>query len=261
MIRCTDKRCLDGEPIDDQPAPRWAHDGLMMCPRCIGAMEKNLAETPAMLQLLRAYLGGHTTSRGDGRGSTAWPIPLNVTAHDLLQSYPAVLSSWVRLVCDERSLRGPDYPEPAALAGWLLSQLDWLVAQPWVDDLADEIRDLSNTAHGIAAVRHRRYRLEPPCPDCGARELGRWDGSDQVDCASCGRSWPHERLPAMVRLALDDSRGFVTAQQAAEQLGVTAATFRQWVHRGKVRKLGTVDGTARYSAADVDTLKAQEGAA
>lgn len=261
MIRCTDKLCLDGDPIDDLPAPRWALASTMLCRRCAAALEQRLAETAAMVDLLRAHLGGHTTTRGDGRGSTAWPIPLNVNAHDLLQHYPAVLSSWVRMVCEERSLRGPDRPDPAVLSGWLLSQLDWLVEQPWVDDLADEIRDLSNTAHGITAVRHRRYRLEPACPSCDARELGRWDGSDQVDCASCGRSWPHERYPALIRLALDDSRGSLTASEAAQRLGVSASRVSQLVAAGRIKKLGTVDGTARYSTADVEAHKAQEGAA
>ena len=92
------------------------------------------------------------------------------------------------------------------------------------------------------------------CPSCGANTLGRWDGTEQVDCEACGRAWPREHYPAFVRLALDNSGGCLTAQEAAVKLGVSVQALRNKVTEGLVRKLGTVDGTARYSARDVEQL-------
>lgn len=256
-FRCIDSRCTDGPLLEGQPAARYATVGLF-CRRCYTTLERRLAETPAYLDLIPAYLGGHTTSRGDGRGSTAWPVPLNITAHDVLQDYAAKLSSWTVEVCEERNLRGPDFPDPRVLSGWLLHQLDWIVQQPWARAFSEEVRELTQAAEQVANARHHRYRLEPPCPSCNATELGRWDGSDQVDCASCGRSWPETQYNALVRVVLDSSRGCVTAAEAAEQLGLTVGAFWKLASRGKVRKLATLDGLARYSAADVAALLEEE---
>lgn len=249
-LACTGKQC---------PPEVLAVDGTMLCHDCTRRLERQLAEIPARLTLLKALHDGRQTPRRSDRPSGGSPAPINVDAHDLLQSIPAVLGSWTRLVCEERNLRGPDTHDRCS--AWLLGQLDWLVEQPWVDDFADELNDLVRAAESLTRVNRHRHRLTPTCPTCGARDLGRWDGSDQVDCDTCGRAWPQDQYPWMVRLAMDDSRGCVTAREAANQLGVTVGTVRNYVVDGRIRKLGTVDGEARYSAADVDALTDEEGAA
>lgn len=256
--RCTGKACTDGPLLDDQPAPRLAEHGTMLCRRCTGHLEQHLAETGARVDQLRTALTGATGHGGSRRGTPEPPVPLNLAAHDHLGHLAAVLASWASLVREERGLRGPDGDDPKRLATWLQGQLDWLVEQPWVDDLAEELREVADKADAITGRRRLRHRLEPACPRCGARELGRDDGSERVDCASCGSSWDEKHYPALVRLALDDSQGCLTAEQAAERLETTVGAFRQRVHLGQVRKLGTVDGQARYSAADVEALISDE---
>lgn len=71
------------------------------------------------------------------------------------------------------------------LTTFLLAHLDWASEQPWVDDYATEIEDLTRTAHGLAPSRPQNYRLPAPCPSCGASELHRRDGDDFVSCLSC----------------------------------------------------------------------------
>lgn len=243
---------------DDQlPPPTIGQQ--MLCGDCIRTLERHLAETPAKLVLLHALHDGRQTPRRSDRPGTSTPVPINVAAHDLAQEIPAVLASWTQLVCEERGLRGPDTHDRCP--AWLQGQLDYLVAQPWVDDLAAEVDDLMHRAEALIRIRPHRHRLEPPCPSCGVTELGRWDGTDQVDCEGCGRAWPHKQYPWMVRLALDDSRGCMTASQAAARLEVTVGTVRNYVAEGLVRKLGTIDGTARYAAWDVEQLVAAKDAA
>lgn len=253
-LRCVGKTCTDGP--DD--GPRWASaDGRhgLLCRRCHDRLEQHLAELPARHdQLTEALSGGSGTGR-DRRGTPEPPVPLNLGSHDHQTLMTASVVSWALLVREERGLRGPDTSTVATLAPWLLGQLDWIVQQPWVDDLAEELRDLSQTADAITRRRPLRNRLEPPCPQCGARELGRWDGAAQVDCAACGAVWDERYYPALVRLVLDTSGGCVTAAEAARELGVSAVNLRQLVSRGQLRKLGTVDGTARYSASDLERLK------
>ncbi len=245
-VTCTGKTC------DTGGVPRPAFANTMLCGGCTKRLGQQLAELPARLHLVQALHDGRQTPRRSDRPGGDAPVPVNVDAVDLLNAVPAVLGSWVMLVCEERSLRGPDTPD--RLSSWLLGQFDWLVRQPWVDDMADEVNDLTRSAERLCRVDEHRHRLEPPCPSCTARELGRWDGTDQVDCASCGRRWKAEEYPWMVRLALDDSGGCLTAPEAAQRLGVSVGTLRNYVAAGEVRKLGTVDGTARYSARDIEQL-------
>lgn len=262
-LRCADPACTDGpEAPDGSPMPRWAKDGLL-CRRCGTLLEQRLAEVPARREALRAELGGlRSSSRGENRPTKGSPpIPLNIPVHDHLEKIHATLVSWVLLVAEERALRGPDRDDDAILSAWLLSQFDWLLQHEAVGDFADEMRDLSRHADGLTQTREQWHRLEPLCPDCGARELGRWDGGDYVGCRSCGQRWAEEQYPMFVRLALDDSGGCVTAAEAVDRAQVAPATFRQWVSRGRVRKLGTVDGLARYSTADLDDVLNSDGIA
>ena len=250
-IRCTGKRCLDGPPLDDKPAPRWSVPGRMLCRRCTQNLERELAELPARLSLLHAHLGGYTTAGRSERPATgSSPVPLNVDAHDLICAADGLLTAWIRLVCEERTLRGPDKANPT----WLLGQLDWLLTQPWVDDLADEIHDLTIECEAIIRSVPRRHRLEAPCPSCSAYELGRWDGSDHVDCASCGRTWDEAHYPSLALVAAQASGGCMTATEATALLATTYGAFRMLVHRKQVRKLATIDGVAFYASLDVRAL-------
>ena len=263
--RCADPICLDGPPEGDEPRPRWALAGSALCRRCGDLLEQRLVELGPRRDALRAVLGGlqGAVSAGNKPTKGTPPVPLNIAAHDHLTLMQATVVSWVRLVCEERDLRGPDRNDLAVLTTWLLSQLSWLLEHPAVGDLADEMRDLSSTADALAQTREQWHRLEPRCPDCHAFELGRWDGGDHVGCRSCGREWHEREYPLFVRLALDNSGGRLTAKEAVAILGVTYGAFRMMVNRGHVHKLGTLDGIAWYRAADVDALMAarEDGAA
>lgn len=254
MNRCYDPACNDG-PTEAEPMPRWADSPSLLCKRCGSLLEQRLAELPARTDALRAVLGGLTASqRGENRPTKGTPpVPLNLAAHDHLEAVNAVLVSWVQMVAEERGLRGPDRNGTAVLTGWLLSQLPWLLEHGAVGDLAQEVRDLTHIADGITRANPLRHRLPAPCPllGCGG-EMYREDGADHVACAHCGSVWTEDQYPWMVRLALDSSGGSITAKEAAERLGCTVGHVRNLVTAGEVRKLGTVDGIARYSTKDID---------
>jgi hypothetical protein len=256
MTRCIDKSCTDGPTIEDRPAPRLTRTGLL-CDRCTGHLERRLAELPARADQVRSVLAGRRKSQSDGSRRTKGnpPVPLNLAAHDHLELMQATLVSWSQLVAEERDLRGPDIPTVQVLSGWLLNQLDWLRGQPWVDDLAEEMRDVSRTADGLARVQPQWNRLPAPCPGCDAHDLGRWDGDDHVGCAACGERWPEDDYARLVLVLASDSDRSLPMGEAVERAGVPAATFRQWVSRGKVRRLGTAEGQARYSVEDIDAAR------
>jgi excisionase family DNA binding protein len=257
--RCIGRRCSDGPLLDGAPGPRMAGRGLL-CGRCAARMERHLSEVPARVTLLTAAVTPRRGGSG-GRGSGSTPVPVDLGAHDHLREVAAVLGSWARLATEERGVRGPDRLDDAIAASrWLLSQVDWLVGRPWVDDLEDELHDLSAQADGIARVWPAWHGLEPPCPSCSARELGRRDGDERVHCRACGTSWDERQYRWLVLVLSADPSLSLTASEAAARLGVKVSTLRNWVSEGRIRKVGTVDGTARYSAADVEAAR-KDGAA
>ena len=254
--RCCDPRCTDGPPEHDEPRPRWAVDGERLCVRCGTLLERRLSELPACRDALRANLaktgGGSNVGNKPTKGSP--PIPLNIAAHDHLTLMQATVTLWALMVREERNLRGPDRNDLRVLCGWLSSQLPWLLTHPAVGDLADEVRNLVRIAEALAQTREQWHPLDPPCPGCGEHAVGRWDGADHIDCKACERVWQEKEYPSFVRLALDNSGGRVTAKEAISLLEVKPELFRQMVSRGKVHKLGTLDGIAQYRASDVHTL-------
>lgn len=262
--RCLDPACLDGPKVDDQPAARIAGMGNL-CARCATLLQQRLAELPSRHDALRAVMNRPLRSRSGNSDSKrtkaeAPPIEFPVEIHDHLTAINATCASWVQLVTEERNLRGPGRDDLNSLTAWLGSQLDWLLDHPAVGDLADEMRDLSRVADGLARTRPKRYRLEAPCPvlGCEARDLIREDGDDHVWCGSCGGVWTEDQYPWMVRVALATSAGCLTAHEAAARLGVTVGTLRNLVVAGRIRKLGTVDGTARYSTDDINRVLTQD---
>jgi hypothetical protein len=255
VTRCIDKHCADGPPENGQPRPRWAQTGLL-CRRCADRLERHLAELPAQAQQLRAVLSGPPRGgRGENRPTKGNPpVPLNLAAHDHLQHLTDTLASWAQLVIDERSLRGPDTPTIESLSRWLLAQIDWLITQPWVDDLADEMRDLTRVADGLTHARPGWHRLPVPCPGCDSLSLGRWDGDDHINCSTCGERWAEQDYPRFVRVVAGDVT--VTAPEAAARAGVEPSTFRGWAAAGALLPIGKIDGVSRYAVEDVDRVAA-----
>lgn len=260
--RCVDKACTDGpRDHDEQPAPRWATLGNL-CARCSDHLEQRIAELPAQQQQVRACLGGLRSNTNDGSRRTKGnpPMPMNPTAFDHLEQLHATVVGWTRIITEERGLRGPDRNDVAHLGPWLLSQHDWICGQPWVDDMADELRDLQRAADGITRARPQQHRLPAPCPTCDQQQLTRWDGADHVTCGSCGRTWTEHDYARLVLVLASDRGTSITAPEAAKRAGVPASTFRRWVGEGHIRRLGTVGGQARYSTLDLDAHTQQETA-
>lgn len=63
-------------------------------------------------------------------------------------------------------------------------------------DVIQQIRDIHNTARAHLGHTRLRHHYDMPCPAyarngdyCGAHTVGRDDGSDWVDCTTCGARW------------------------------------------------------------------------
>ena len=57
----------------------------------------------------------------------------------------------------------------------------------------------------------------------------------------------------------DDSRRLLTPRRAADQLGVSYSTFKQWIYKGSVRTVRTSGGHHRIAETEVERLLASSG--
>lgn len=260
-LRCVDPACLDGPPLDGDPAPRIAATGLL-CQRCADLLERRLAELPALDADLAAAL---TPTRGGrpegGRTKGSPPVPINVAAHDHRQRLAGVLMSWVQLVAEERSLRGPDRTAVDRLAPWLVAQADWIVDQPWVDDLCAEVADLVRAGEGIVQRWRRPSRAGANCFDCDGPLIRRVvDGleEDTLTCYGCGRRYDDAQyLLALRSAARDAARAeidgelWATPELLAHDLGRSVNSLKAWRRDGLVRAR-RLSGVTFLSVDDVE---------
>lgn len=125
-------------------------------------------------------------------------------------STAAVLAGWARIVIDDRPLSGlPGLWTVPTLARLLHTHLDWCCAQPWIPDMADELRTLHSQLRSATRAATGEYRPRPvgachaPAPEDAARECGGPLWSPRVGSViSCG--WCGARYEAWQWLDLAD---------------------------------------------------------
>ncbi|MBR7831781.1 hypothetical protein KDL01_00830 [Actinospica durhamensis] len=110
-------------------------------------LRRALAEIPGLYDHCETVRIGSTHFLRDRvTGTRRAEIPLDETALALRTDIVRVLSLWSDLVLAERPGAAAPRREPAALAGFLASQLDWLAAHPAAEDFATEVGLLAEAA-------------------------------------------------------------------------------------------------------------------
>ena len=113
----------------------------------------------------------------------------------------AMLEAWATLVRDERNLepcRRP--PTVTSEAGLLQAHIEWIITQPFVNDLADEIRQVKSALH--SAIGDHAPRPVGTCPvvhpdqesECGGKLYQDRYGGMSVTCRKCGETWGETEL-------------------------------------------------------------------
>ncbi len=144
--------------------PRLALDGLYLCQGCVDQLTGNLAQLPGLYDELAELLavGGQAGQRVSG--SPGRPLPINLGVAEHRGQIQAVLSSWCRLVVDERGVSVPDSDEVVVTAPWLAKHVDWLAAsQGFADDVVHEFRRLAVRARGLRDPDPSRNIAIGPC--------------------------------------------------------------------------------------------------
>lgn len=168
--------------------PRLAADGLNLClphlewlpqdARKAGRLYDDLAQA-----LITSSQSGERTSGTPDRGAS-----LNPRAVEARTTIRAVLTSWCRLIAEERGIGLPSrraveelplgfigpprivlvpHDHPAAMGAYLARHADWLAAHPAAGEASEELRELVTLAHPVAYPTGARVFPVGPClHDC-----------------------------------------------------------------------------------------------
>lgn len=216
--------------------------GMTLCPRCYTRLRRSLADIIALWPLLPVMLEPSSSGGGSATGKPGSRPPCNIDVIDITdqRSQPSQqLTSWARVIIEDRNL-SPRTLDGEQAARLLTVHLDWLAAQPFADEAADEI-------HGVAgAIRLACRDLpDPPigkCPDidpsgqtdrCGGPL--RWiDGSVSVVCGRCGSAWRADDLVNVGRVS--PLNLWESVPHIAAMLDMPERTLRHWVLTGAIKR-------------------------
>lgn len=211
---------------------------------------------------------------------------------DQVMSALGTLHSWARAVREDRHLATPDHITVTGERDTLTRHLQWVCAQPWVDEFHDEIRRLAATLRHANGHRPERpiTRCVVPTDDglCGGNiwvqeiDTLAWrvlpdrcerqpvtvhDGA--AICDTCGAAWTSPEDKARLKLMIEqtaadaaaelsrprtrDGRPMYTAEEIAEQRGISVNAVYLRMSRAKVRAVnGYFDPAATHRARRVD---------
>lgn len=195
--------------------PKTATNGTHLCPghhRWLTESLRDIIDTAALLP----HFHEPGTATDDGRQvrgrriDPPAPIRLDVIAledrrttarhpGDIIPAL-AILESWAQLIRDERQLPHPKTKTTLTTeTQFILTHQDWITQQPWIEDLAKEIRDIKTALH--AAIGDHAPRPVGTCPvihpdkgECAGKLYQDRYGGMSVTCAKCGEQWDEPEL-------------------------------------------------------------------
>ena len=197
------------------PLPKSAADGTLVCPGHARWLRDTIDDVVVTYALLGDFFEPGTAI-DDGhqvkgkRVDPPAPVRLDVVAlldRRTVARYPgdivpvlAILQSWAKLVREERDLEPcKRQATVTSEAGTLLGHLDWIIAQPFVDELAREIREVKSALH--SAIGDHAPRPVGSCPvvhpetgECGGKLFQDRYGRMSVSCRRCGAAWDEDDL-------------------------------------------------------------------
>lgn len=253
----TELRCIMTHRTDPD-RPRRAVDGAYLCTGHLGELWTLVTEMADRADDLdRANgPGGKRSGTGDG-------ITVDLAAAEQRSAMAAIIASWCRVVAEDRGITTPAGPELHRTVPWLERHVDWCAAQPWVDEMLTELRQVAGRAIGLTDIPARRIPLGERCliHADGERCTGAvtivirgddWSARCPV-CQVTQEATPYLRDVRSGRWV--STEGVITL---ARLFGVDASreVVRQWKHRRKI--VGKVEGDVSwYDLASVQTYLAR----
>jgi len=229
-----------------------------VCQRCCDRLSVALGDVGALWEELDLVLTRQARySEPEGRGGDK-ALPFNPTASELGWVLRNTLSTWCRLIAEERGRVLPTTDTPAAVAGWLLHQCEWLRHHRAGAEAVEEITSAVNQIRK-AVDRPAERIYAGPCADCGGDMYGKPEAAS-VQCRPCGLEYD---VAAMRDWMRNEARGrLVTARESIILLGrfglpLSQKTIEKWHLRKRLTDHGEDrDGKRLYLFDDVWMLAA-----
>ena len=150
-------------------------------------------------ELAQALTGGGGQTLGDhgdqGHGVETG-ININSAVIERRREIRAVLTSWAKLIAEDRGIAPPD-PDEASLAAFIDRHATWLAAQEFAHEAADELAGQRQRATGLLQPNNRHSFQVGPCDqhDCHGTVIASLRPADTllppaVRCATCGYLTP-----------------------------------------------------------------------
>lgn len=135
-----------------------------LCGGDYGRLERSVAEAPGLYDDLELALRrGSQGPRVGGRGGEE-PTFIAGAVVECRLTMAQVLVGWTRIVVEERGLyTRPRSEEPSHTATFLLSHVDWLAEQPFIEEPYREITDVTRRGYALAYPSGRRRIVLGPC--------------------------------------------------------------------------------------------------
>jgi hypothetical protein len=201
-------------------------------------------------------------SDAEGRGGSEKALPFNPTASELGWVLRNTLSTWCRLISEERGKPLPEgeNPPPAVVAGWLLHHTTWLRHHRAGHEAVEEITSAVNQIRK-AVDRPPERIYAGPCVECGGDMYGK-PGAEVVECRPCGIGYEVAGRVAWMKAQVYGR--LVTAREGVVLLSrfglpVVQKTIDKWFERKRLAEHGhDPAGKRLYLFDDLVTLAAAD---
>lgn len=182
-------------------------DQAYACSSCSGRLARALGDVAALTEALDDAISRQTrTSSGIGVASRSADRPLPWDQHASLaaSTLRGTLSTWARLVAEER---GRDLPADTmpAMAAYLLGQLEWIRHHRAAAEAVEQIRDaVDGAVRAVDLTPNSSTFLVGPCPEddeqgvpCPGQVRAyiprQLDREARMACGACGTAWEPAR--------------------------------------------------------------------
>lgn len=246
------------EPCMVEWCDRPVGDGYT-CQACADKLSRALGDVPALWEELDTVLTKQAryAAAEFRRGELA--MPFNPIASEVGWVLRNTLSTWCRLISEERGRVLPDADTPGAVAGWLLHHTTWLRHQRAGHEAVEEITSAVRAVRK-AVDRPAERIYAGPCQDCGGDMYGKPDAAS-VECRPCGLVYDVAEMLTWMRAQVYGR--LVTAKEGAmllSRFGLETAqgTIDKWHFRKRLTSSShDADGKRLYLFDDLVTLAAQ----
>jgi len=225
-------------------------DGL--CQRCHNTLHRQLDDLLEFWNLAhQELLPGRS---GDGGRSPERTIGLNVNALSFVAGDDILgcLHEWEKLIREDRNLTRPAFLKRLPLdqeidqaIKFAQRHLQWSGEQPWIQDFAQELKEL-HTKGMIAAKAFTSKSRKIPCPATlpDGDYCGNWlkaldDPMEIFECWKCKSEWTTLRLVA-VALSNPGKEVWLDAEAIARYLNMTPKNVAQFAKRNHIQRRGEV---------------------